>query len=71
MFFTELAPFDGEFFKTKGMERKTFLVIDNSPFHLNKKELECSEIRVIFLPSSVTLLGHPMDKGVSQVLKKK
>jgi hypothetical protein len=59
------------FLKPMSMERKTFLVIGNVPTHPNKKELKMREVRVIFLPPNVTLLGHPMHQGVTEMLKKK
>ncbi|XP_036598361.1 jerky protein homolog-like [Trichosurus vulpecula] len=61
-----------EYLRSKGLQEKAVLLLDNSPTHPNENVLRSDDgqIFVKYLPPNVASLIQPMDQGVIAVMKR-
>ena len=57
------------YLKSKNLDYKALLVLDNAPGHPRELETMHPNIKVTFLPPNTTALLQPMDQGIIQAFK--
>lgn len=62
----QFVPAVKRFNEENGLPPQALLLIDNAPSHPADIQLECGEIKAVFLPPNVTSLLLPINQGVLQ-----
>lgn len=65
----KFVPSVKKFCKDNNLPVRALLLVDNAPCHPSGEELQCGDIKTIFLPPNATPLIQPMDQEILQNLK--